>query len=79
MNPNLVHWRKVPPSPMTPTYAEAMNDVQREVGYRPPSYLISEGGATQIIETQRRDVDNALRNMHPLERERITGLTGEAF
>ena len=43
MNPNLVHWKRSsqPPSPLTPTYDEAVRDVCAALGreYRPPSYI----------------------------------------
>jgi hypothetical protein len=78
MNPDYLHVKHVVPSPVTPTYEEAMSEVQQEVGYRPPSYL-SESGATEVIERQTRDVDDALSNIHPLERERMRTLTAEAL
>ena len=46
--------------------------------YRPPSYL-SEGSVSQVIETQTRDVEAALDNIHPLERERMRHLAAEAL
>lgn len=78
MNPNLIHWKNVPPSPLTPPYEEAMNQVPRTMGYRPPSYL-SESGMTESIERRTRDVDAALENIHPLERERMRTLTADAL
>jgi hypothetical protein len=81
INPDLVHWKEVQtrePSPLTPTYDEAVNQVHQSMGYRPPSYL-SESGATEVIETQRRDVDAALENIHPLERARMRELTTNAL
>ena len=66
------------PSPLTPTYDEAVNQIHRTMGYRPPSYS-SENGATDIVETQRRDVDAALGNIHPLERERMRNLATQAL
>lgn len=69
MDPNLVHWAKLPPSPDTPTYEEALEDVQRAVGHRPPSYL----NGLLVEETDpRRDLA-----LHPLERERVVVLIGE--
>ena len=81
INPELVHWKEVqpkPPSPLTPTYDEAVNQVHQTMGYRPPSYL-SETGATEVVESQRRDVEAALENIHPLERERMRNLAAEAL
>lgn len=74
MNPNLVHWQKVPPSPLTPTYDEAMADVRRAVGYRPPSYIESENGTPYVVEHGKAHFEPALRDIHPLERERIAHL-----
>lgn len=80
INPNFVYTKQVDvvPSPLTPTYDEAMTQVQHSVGYRPPSYL-SDGGASEVIASQRRDVDAALENIHPLERERMRTLAAEAL
>ncbi|KAJ9609003.1 hypothetical protein H2200_006774 [Cladophialophora chaetospira] len=81
IDPNLVHWKEVQtknPSPLTPTYDEAMSQVHQTMGYRPPSYL-SETGATEVIETQRRDVEAALENIHPLERARMRNMAAEAL
>ncbi len=81
INPELVHWKEVQtknPSPLTPTYDEAVSQIHETMGYRPPSYL-SESGATDVVETQRRDVEAALENIHPLERERIRNMTAEAL
>ncbi|KAK6366961.1 hypothetical protein LTS17_010512 [Exophiala oligosperma] len=80
INPNFVYTKQVEvvPSPLTPTYDEAMSQVQHSVGYRPPSYL-SDGGASEVIASRRRDVDAALENIHPLERERMRTLAAEAL
>ncbi|KIW15484.1 hypothetical protein PV08_05530 [Exophiala spinifera] len=80
INPNFVYTKQVEvvPSPLTPTYDEAMSQVQHSVGYRPPSYL-SDSGASEVIASQRRDVDAALENIHPLERERMRTLAAEAL
>ncbi|KIX06443.1 uncharacterized protein Z518_04419 [Rhinocladiella mackenziei CBS 650.93] len=78
INPDLVHWKHVPPSPLTPTYEEAVSQVQQTMGYRPPSYL-SESGVTEVVESQTRDVDAALENIHPLERERMRTLAADAL
>ncbi|KIY01501.1 uncharacterized protein Z520_03053 [Fonsecaea multimorphosa CBS 102226] len=80
LNPDLVHWKEVqiPPTPLTPTYEEALNQVHQTVGYRPPSYL-SESGTTVALENRARDVDAALENIHPLERERMRTLTAAAL
>ncbi|EXJ70300.1 uncharacterized protein A1O5_06368 [Cladophialophora psammophila CBS 110553] len=80
LNPDLVHWKEVqvPPTPLTPTYEEALNQVHQTVGYRPPSYL-SESGRTDAMESRTRDVDAALENIHPLERERLRRLTAAAL
>ena len=72
INPNLVHWKEVQkrePSPLTPTYDEAVNQIHQTMGYRPPSYL-SEGGATDVV---------TLENVHPLERERLRALAADAL
>ncbi|KAL2405828.1 hypothetical protein ABEF95_000356 [Exophiala dermatitidis] len=78
MNPDFVHMKHVPPSPLTPTYDQAMEQVQRNLGYRPPSYN-SESGMTEVIEAQTKDVDAALESIHPLERERMRTLAAEAL
>lgn len=78
MNPDYVHLKHVPPSPLTPTYDEAMIQVSRAMGHRPPSY-ISESGVTDLIEAQTRDVDAALENIHPLERDRMRTLAADAL
>ncbi|KAK5063177.1 hypothetical protein LTR84_005254 [Exophiala bonariae] len=81
MNPDLVHWKHVPPSPLTPTYDEALSGVPvtlTAAAYRPPSYL-SESGMTQVLESQGREVDAALDNIHPLERERMRNLAADAL
>ncbi|KEF58138.1 uncharacterized protein A1O9_06062 [Exophiala aquamarina CBS 119918] len=78
MNPDFVHWKHVPPSPLTPTYDEALNHVLPTTTYRPPSYL-SESGMTQVLENQSRDVDAALEHIHPLERERMRNMAADAL
>ncbi|EHY54500.1 uncharacterized protein HMPREF1120_02668 [Exophiala dermatitidis NIH/UT8656] len=55
-----------------------MEQIQRNLGYRPPSYD-SENGMTEVIEAQTRDVDAALEGIHPLERERMRTLAAEAL
>lgn len=55
-----------------------MIQVHRTMGYRPPSYL-SDGGVTELIESQTRDVEAALENIHPLERERMRTLAANAL
>ncbi|KAJ4517663.1 hypothetical protein HRR78_003501 [Exophiala dermatitidis] len=78
MNPDFVHVKHIPLSPLTPTYDQAMEQIQRNLGYRPPSYD-SENGMTEVIEAQTRDVDAALEGIHPLERERMRTLAAEAL
>lgn len=79
MNPDFVHWKHVPPSPLTPTYVEALSDdAPAATAYRPPSYL-SESGMTQVLESQGRDVDAALTHIHPLEREHMRNLAADAL
>ncbi|OAG39576.1 hypothetical protein AYO21_06220 [Fonsecaea monophora] len=80
LNPDLVHWKEVqvPPTPLTPTYEEALNQVHQSVGYRPPSYL-SDSGMTAAMENRARDVDAALENIHPLERDRMRTLAAAAL
>jgi len=78
MNPDFVYFKHVPPSPLTPTYDEALNTVLPTTTYRPPSYL-SESGMTQVLENQRRDVDAALDHIHPLERERMRNMAADAL
>ncbi|OAP57579.1 hypothetical protein AYL99_08317 [Fonsecaea erecta] len=80
LNPDLVHWKEVqvPPTPLTPTYEEALNSVHQTVGYRPPSYL-SESGTIATMENRASVVDAALENIHPLERERMRTLTAAAL
>lgn len=77
MNPDYIHWRQVPPSPLTPSYDEAVSDVQPSAGYRPPSYLSE--GVSEMVQSQSRDVDAALRHIHPLERERMRNLAVDAL
>ncbi|EXJ64644.1 hypothetical protein A1O7_00982, partial [Cladophialophora yegresii CBS 114405] len=55
-----------------------VSQIHRTMGYRPPSYL-SETGVTEIVEAQSRDVEAALENIHPLERERMRTLAAEAL
>ena len=69
MDPNLVHWAKLPPSPDTPTYEEALQDVQRAVGNRPPSYV--NGVLVQEADLRYDSM------VHPLERDRVEMLFGE--
>jgi hypothetical protein len=71
MDPNLVHWAKLPPSPDTPTYEEALQDIQRAVGHRPPSYVNG-------VLVEERDLRHD-STVHPLERERVEMLIGEAM
>ena len=81
INPDLVHWKEVQtksPSPDTPTYDEALHQVHQTMGYRPPSYL-SEGGSSEVVERQGDDLDAALENIHPLERERLRTLAADAL
>jgi hypothetical protein len=85
MDPNLVHWAKLPPSPDTPTYEEAVRDIQSavEIRPRPPSYGVVDG--VLVREEDEREMDGQrnrdLRHdstVHPLERERVHMLFGEA-
>lgn len=81
INPDYVHWREVPnkpPSPLTPTYDEAMRQVHQTMGYRPPSYL-SEAGSNAAEENPRRTTTSTFENIHPLERERMRNLAAEAL
>ncbi|KAI1610228.1 hypothetical protein EDD36DRAFT_467301 [Exophiala viscosa] len=78
INPDLIHWKEVLPSPLTPTYDEALNQVHQTMGYRPPSYL-SENEVDEVMANRRRDVDAALKIIHPLERERLRELTAHAL
>lgn len=76
MDPNLVHWARLPPSPDTPTYEEAVQDIQTAVGHRPPSYV---NGV--LVEDTAVEEERGLRHdstVHPLERERVGVLFGEA-
>lgn len=72
MNPEMVFWHKQNPSPTTPTYEEAMNQVQTAVGYQPPLY-VSPKRERQPQEGQRTS------NIHPLERVRMAGLMGNTM
>ena len=78
MDPNLVHWAKLPPSPDTPTYEEALRDIQNTPGRRPPSYVLVNG---VLVETETEgQTQRDLRHdstVHPLERERVGVLFGE--
>lgn len=67
MNPELLFWHRQTPSPTTPTYEEAVNDVQAAVGYQPPQYI------SPKRERGAQDVER-VSNFHPLERERLVGL-----
>jgi hypothetical protein len=84
MNPSLVHWQKqetLPPSPLTPTYDEAMSEVQKAVGYRPPSYA-SDGDVVDQIAVCGSPTGGVglvqMDDVHPLERERVRELIGLA-
>ncbi|KAK5950550.1 hypothetical protein OHC33_008493 [Knufia fluminis] len=72
MNPEMVFWHKQNPSPTTPTYEEAMKEVQTAVGYQPPQYI------SPRRERQTRDGES-VSNIHPLERERLGGLMGNTM
>lgn len=72
MNPELVFWHKQNPSPTTPTYDEAMNDVQTAVGYQPPVY-------TSPLRVRTGQEGERTSNIHPLERERLCGLMGNTM
>ena len=78
MDPNLVHWAKLPPSPDTPTYEEALRDIQNTPGRRPPSYVLVNG---VLVDTETEgQTERDLRHdstVHPLERERVGVLFGE--
>jgi hypothetical protein len=82
INPSLLHWREVErkdPTPNTPTYEEAMKQVQQTVlgGYRPPSYLSVNGEPQDHGDSPRRrdGLDSvALGDVHPLERERMRAM-----
>lgn len=71
MDPNLVHWAKLPPSPDTPTYEAALQDIQTAVGHPPPSYVNG-------VLVEGRDLRHD-STVHPLERERVGVLFGEAI
>ena len=78
MDPNLVHWAKLPPSPDTPTYEEVLRDIQTTLGRRPPSYVMVNGVLVEA-ETEGQ-TERDLRHdstVHPLERERVGVLFGE--
>lgn len=89
MDPNLVHWAKLPPSPDTPTYEEALKDIQNAVSTtsRPPSYVLVNGVLVRDEDEERdgdRDLNGAEERdvrhdstVHPLERERVGILFGE--
>ncbi|KAK4929976.1 hypothetical protein LTR66_016131 [Elasticomyces elasticus] len=77
LNPNhLQHFAD--PSPVTPTYEEAMKDARNAVGYRSgtteqaPTYASPRREASQIVDGVRTS------RIHPLERERVVGLVGMA-
>lgn len=72
MNPEMVFWHKQNPSPTTPTYEEAMKDVQTAMGFQPPQY-VSPKRERQVLAGERAS------NVHPLERERLVGLMGNTM
>lgn len=72
MNPEMVFWHKPDPSPTTPTYEDAMNDIQTAVGYQPPQY-------TSPNRERSARHGQSVGNIHPLERERLVGLMGNTM
>lgn len=74
MKPENIFWHKQNPSPTTPTYEEAMKDVQTAVEFQPPQYI------SPKREQETREVDQQrASNIHPLERERLFGLMGNTM
>lgn len=69
MNPELMYWKKMSPSPTTPTYEEAMRNAHVAVGLQPPMYVSPRKGIDMISGARQRD-----SNVHPLERQRLHGL-----
>jgi len=74
MNPEMVFWHKRNPSPTTPTYDDAMRDVQSAVGFQPPQYA-----SPQRERPVREANEQHVSNIHPLERERFAGLIGSTM
>ena len=79
MSPDRVQLFSVVPSPVTPTYDEAILTpaLPATDAHRPPSYL----GDRETAEAPRTGsyhqfVTSDALSMHPLERERIAGLLG---
>lgn len=73
MRPELLFWHKQNPSPTTPTYEEALNDVHTAVGYLPPQYVSPKRQRTVVDGGQR------VSDIHPLERGRLAGLLGNTM
>ena len=87
MNPSLVHWKKasLPPSPLTPTYDEALEEVHEVLDreYRPPSYMSDPGRngqvepSVEVVQPECMELDGRellFGEVHPLERERVREL-----
>lgn len=73
IQPEMLFWQKHNPSPATPTYEEALNDVQTAVGYQPPQYV------SPKRERQALEIGQRVSDIHPLERERLVGLLGNTM
>lgn len=78
MNPEKVYWHKQEPSPTTPTYDEAMMDVQKAVGFQPPQYISPRRERNMRREDGGQEPQRTSQ-IHPLERERLAGLMGNTM
>lgn len=72
LNPEMVFWHKQNPSPTTPTYEQALKDVQTAVGYQPPEYVSPK-------RERQHQAGVRVSNIHPLERDRLFGLMGNTM
>lgn len=73
ISPDMLFWHKQNPSPTTPTYEEALDEVHTAVGYQPPQYLSPKRQRPNAQAEQR------ISDIHPLERSRLAGLLGNTM
>lgn len=73
----MIHVQQVLPSPSTPTYEEAMKDIQRAVGFQAPKYTPA---PNEVLGVEESVQDSPRENsIHPLERQRLFGLMGHTM
>lgn len=69
----MLFWHKQNPSPATPTYEQALNDVQTAVASLPPQYASPKRQGPTV------EVGQRVSDIHPLERGRLAGLLGNTM